>query len=229
MGMAESEHIYLGLPRPVHRCAHAQLDMVEMSVGRKDADTACRHNALVGDYARVVAVAADMIERDIGKGGRQLLGVPRTVAEMEQPVGALVLHRPLHVCHISVRIGKNENFHKRTLFMVCHIMRVNIPSYTELEGYAMQNPKHKPVDMMSSPEASALLKDPSALTGLLGSPDTKKLMAMLNQSAGGDLKGAADAAMKGDASALMGLMQQVMGSKEGANLVDKIQKSVPKK
>lgn len=93
----------------------------------------------------------------------------------------------------------------------------------------MQDPKQKPVDVLSSPEAASLLKNKDAVMGLMSSPDAKKLMEMLNQNAGGGLKTAADAAMKGDASALMGLMQQVMGSKEGAAVVDRIQNSVPKK
>ena len=93
----------------------------------------------------------------------------------------------------------------------------------------MQDPKQKPADVLSSPEAASLLKNKDAVMGLMNSPDAKKLMEMLNQNAGGGLKTAADAAMKGDASALMGLMQQVMGSKEGAAVVDRIQKSVPKK
>lgn len=93
----------------------------------------------------------------------------------------------------------------------------------------MQDPKSKPADILSSPEAASLLKNKEAVLGLMNSPDAKKLMEMLNQNAGGGLKTAADAAMKGDASALMGLMQQVMGSKEGAAVVDRIQKNVPKK
>lgn len=93
----------------------------------------------------------------------------------------------------------------------------------------MPEQKPKPVDVMATPEAASLLKNKDTMAGLISSPDTKKLIDMLNQSAGGGLKGAADAAMKGDASALMGLMQQVMGSKEGAAVVDRIQKSVPKK
>lgn len=94
----------------------------------------------------------------------------------------------------------------------------------------MPDSKRKPFDaVMGSPEAAALLKNKDALAQVLGSPDTKKLVEMLNQSAGGSLKGAADAAMKGDSSALMGLMQQIMSSKEGAGLVEKIQKTVPKK
>lgn len=94
----------------------------------------------------------------------------------------------------------------------------------------MPDSKQKPLDaVMGSPEAAALLKNKDALAGVLNSPDAKKLVEMLNQSSSGGLKGAADAAMKGDTSALMGLMQQIMSSKEGAGLVDRIQKSVHKK
>lgn len=93
----------------------------------------------------------------------------------------------------------------------------------------MEQSKQKPVDVLSSPEAAALLKNKDSLMGLLNSPDAKKLMAMLNQNAGDGLKTAADAAMKGDAGALMGIVQQVMGSKEGAEVVERIQKNVPKK
>ena len=49
----------------------------------------------------------------------------------------------------------------------------------------MQNSKPKPTDLLGSPEAASLLKNKEALVGVLGSPDTKKLIDMLNQSAGG--------------------------------------------
>lgn len=93
----------------------------------------------------------------------------------------------------------------------------------------MQDPKKLPIDAMSSPEAAALLKNKDAVMGLLNSPDAKKLMELLSQNGGANLKGAADAAMKGDSSALMGLMQKVMDTKEGAAAMDRLQKTVPKK
>lgn len=93
----------------------------------------------------------------------------------------------------------------------------------------MQNPKQTPGDLLNSPEAAALLKNKDSILGMMNSPDAKKLMQLLNQNAGGGLKTAADAAIKGDASALMGLMQQVMSSKEGAEVVERIQKTVPNK
>lgn len=92
-----------------------------------------------------------------------------------------------------------------------------------------KQPQNNLDDLMKDPNAANLLKNKDALTALLRSPDTKKLMSMLEQNAGAGLKTAADAAAKGDASALMGLMNQVMSSQEGAAVVDRIQKSVPKK
>ncbi len=90
----------------------------------------------------------------------------------------------------------------------------------------MQDPKKLPIDIMSSPEAAALLKNKDSVMGLLNSPDAKKLMELLNQNGGAGLKGAADAAMRGDSSALMGLMQKVMDTKEGADAMERLQKTV---
>ena len=93
----------------------------------------------------------------------------------------------------------------------------------------MATPKSNLDDLMKSPEAADLLKNKDMLAGLMKSPDTKKLMDLLNRQAGSGLKGAADAAMKGDASQLMGLVSSIMKSQEGAAVVERINKSVPKK
>lgn len=92
-----------------------------------------------------------------------------------------------------------------------------------------KQPQNNLNDLMKDPKAAGLLKNKDTLSALLRSPDTQKLMAMLNQNAGGGLKEAANAAAKGDTSALMNLMNQVMNSQEGAAVVDRIQKTVPKK
>lgn len=92
----------------------------------------------------------------------------------------------------------------------------------------MAKPQSNLDELMKDPKASGLLKNKEALMGLISSPDTQKLIQMLNQNAGGSLKGAADAAAKGDTSQLMGLMNQIMGSKEGSEVVDRINKRIPK-
>ena len=84
-------------------------------------------------------------------------------------------------------------------------------------------------DLMKTPQAADLLKNKDAVMGLMGSPDAQKLMEMLNQKGGTGLKSAADAAMKGDAGELMALVQGVMQSKEGAELIQRINKSIPQK
>lgn len=83
--------------------------------------------------------------------------------------------------------------------------------------------------LLKNPEAAQLLKNKEAILGLMKSPDTQRLMELLNQKAGGGLKSAADAAAKGDASALMGLVGQVMQSKEGAAVVERLNKNIPQK
>lgn len=84
-------------------------------------------------------------------------------------------------------------------------------------------------DLIKSPEAAGLLKNKDAIAGLMNSPDTQKLMELLNQNAGGGLKNAADAAMHGNTGELVSLIDQIMKSKEGAGLVDRINKSIPQK
>ena len=92
----------------------------------------------------------------------------------------------------------------------------------------MAAPKSNLNDLMKSPEAAALLKNQEALTRIMSSPDTKALMEMLNRQAGGGLKGAADAAMKGDAKALAGIVEHLMQSKEGAEVVGRISGTLPR-
>ena len=93
----------------------------------------------------------------------------------------------------------------------------------------MAKPDNNLGDLLKSPQAAGLLKNKEALMGLMKSPDTQKLMAMLNQKAGDGLKTAADAAAKGDPSALVGLVNQLMGSREGADLVNRINKNISAK
>lgn len=85
-----------------------------------------------------------------------------------------------------------------------------------------------PSDILKSPQAEKLLKNKGAIESLVKSPDTKRLMDLLNKSAGGGLKSAAEAAMKGDSSQLMGLMDRLMKDPEGAQVVDRLNKNMQK-
>ena len=51
-------------------------------------------------------------------------------------------------------------------------------------------------------------------------------MNLLNQSAGGGLKSAAEAAIKGDTSQLMGLMDRLMKDPNGAKVVEQLNKTI---
>lgn len=74
------------------------------------------------------------------------------------------------------------------------------------------------------PQAAKLLGDAGALKDLLSAPETQTLMGLLNKSAGGSLQSAAQAAAAGRPDALMGLLDQVMKSQEGAQAVEGLQK-----
>ncbi|NCE63380.1 hypothetical protein D1159_02000 [Pseudoflavonifractor sp. 524-17] len=82
--------------------------------------------------------------------------------------------------------------------------------------------------LMNDPKAAGLLKNRAALEALLRSPDTQKLMSMLEQAGGDGLQKAAASAANGDPSALKGMMDQVMRSEEGAAVVNRLQKQAPK-
>ena len=70
--------------------------------------------------------------------------------------------------------------------------------------------------------AAEQLKNKGAVRQLLQSEDTKRMMDMLSRQ--GSVQGAAKAAAAGDPSQLMGMMQQLMSTQEGAKLVERITK-----
>lgn len=83
--------------------------------------------------------------------------------------------------------------------------------------------------LKKDPQAAKLLGDPAGLKALLSAPETQQLMALLNQNAGGGLKAAAQAAAGGKPAALMGLLNQVTQSKEGAAAMKNLQKKTEQK
>ena len=91
----------------------------------------------------------------------------------------------------------------------------------------MEQP-HPPLDALTKdPRAAALLKDRAALESLLRSPDAQALLRLLEQSAGGGLQTAADAAARGDAAPLMGLVRSVVESREGAAAAERLRERAP--
>lgn len=69
--------------------------------------------------------------------------------------------------------------------------------------------------------AAELVKNREAISKLARSSDAQRLMELLRQQSGG-VQQAAQAAAAGDPSRLMAMMDQLMNSKEGAELVDRI-------
>lgn len=69
--------------------------------------------------------------------------------------------------------------------------------------------------------AAELVKNRDAIAQLAHSSDAKKLMELLKQQGGG-VQQAAQAAAAGDPSQLMAMMNQLMSTQEGAELVDRI-------
>lgn len=84
----------------------------------------------------------------------------------------------------------------------------------------MNNKKQQ--DMSKLGQAAKLIKNQGAVQQLLGSSDTKRMMDLLGSQGG--VQSAAKAAAAGDPSQLMGMMQQLMSTKEGMQLVERITK-----
>lgn len=78
-------------------------------------------------------------------------------------------------------------------------------------------------ELKRDPKAAALLKNRELLQSLLSSPDTRRLMELLGRNGGAELKTAA----RGDTKTLAGMVRQVMDTREGAALVEKLGRAVP--
>jgi len=84
----------------------------------------------------------------------------------------------------------------------------------------MTNGSKRDMDQLS--QTAQKMKDKGAIQQLLKSDDTKRMMDMLGSQ--DSVQSAAKAAAAGDPARLMGMMQQLMSTKEGAALVDRITK-----
>ena len=69
-------------------------------------------------------------------------------------------------------------------------------------------------------ETARTMKDAGAVQQLLRSDDTRRMMELLGSR--DNVTGAAKAAAAGDPAQLMGMMQQLMNTQEGAQLVERI-------
>jgi len=93
----------------------------------------------------------------------------------------------------------------------------------------MKTPRSNLDELLKTPQGAVIAKHKDQIMDLMRSSDARRLMELLDQSAGQGLKGAADAAMQGDTSQLMALMDKVMASQEGAAVMGRINQSIPKK
>lgn len=85
------------------------------------------------------------------------------------------------------------------------------------------------MDEMINQLAQQMKNDPGAIRNLMQSRDGQLLMQMLTrQDNGKALQQAIYTATRGDTSAMATLVQQMMQSREGADLVSRIQKTLNK-
>lgn len=83
------------------------------------------------------------------------------------------------------------------------------------------------MDEKTAQMAEQLRKNPAMLKSLMQSRDGQTLMQMLTQGdRGAGLQRAVQSAAKGDTTAMVQMVNQIMQSQEGAELVDRINKAV---
>ncbi len=77
-------------------------------------------------------------------------------------------------------------------------------------------------------QAQRLLKDQAALRQVLGDPDAQKVLARLQRTDASQLQAAAQAALKGDTSALNGILQTLSQDPEAARAMQALNKTLRK-
>ena len=97
----------------------------------------------------------------------------------------------------------------------------------EREAETMGNERDDWSKGLHSEQAEELMKNKAALQDLLKAPETVKLMQLLEQKSGGNLKSAAQAATKGDTAMLLAIMNEVMSAQDGAKAVEQLKKKLP--
>lgn len=84
------------------------------------------------------------------------------------------------------------------------------------------------MDQKKSDPTAALEHNRALLEQVVHSPDAQRLMELLNQASGGKVKTAAASAALGDTKDLLSMVRQVMGSPEGAQLIQRLNQTAPK-
>ncbi|MDO4515835.1 MAG: hypothetical protein Q4C76_01685 [Bacillota bacterium] len=77
-------------------------------------------------------------------------------------------------------------------------------------------------ELDQNPQAQKLLRDQAALRQVLSSPDAQKVLAQLQKADTSRLQAAAQAALKGDASQLNGILQALSQNPEAAKAIQSL-------
>lgn len=161
-----------------------------------------------------IAVSGNHGDGERGVDIGQLLCIGNQVSQMDDLIGIVLLDGLNHTGSGAMRVGKYKNFQS------CHLTCLDAYTGTEINlgvsGMQHQNKKNRPI----AETAASLMQNRAAVEQLAKSGDAQRLMSMLKQSGG--VQEAAQAAAGGDPSQLMAMMNHLMNSREGAELVERI-------
>lgn len=216
VGMTKEEDVRVGFPGGGDGPAVAPLDVPEVAVGEEYFMALQSDQADGGIGGPAVAVAGDGDHGLLGIGVAQLLRVGGQVAQVDDQVWLFPVNGVHHTAPGAVGVRKNKNF------QIGHLI-----SFFAYTGINRGEPRSGFRNDVRSDSMKAKGMDPAELSKhgdelkkLAYSGDAQRLMELLRQ--GGGVQDAAQAAAKGDPSALMGMMQRLMSTQEGAQLVERL-------
>lgn len=153
-------------------------------------------------HTPAVAVARDQAEGDLRVMFGHRLGVGHEIAQVNNLLGLVAVDRGVHSGQGPVRVREYQNF-----------QTVSPGPFFAYTGI---------VNAVGGIMMELTHQNREAIAQLAKSGDAQKLMELLQQQSG-QVKQAAQAAAAGDPGQLMAMMDQLMRSKEGAELVNRIE------
>lgn len=79
---------------------------------------------------------------------------------------------------------------------------------------------------MQGPDAAGLMQNPALLRSLLQSPETRRLIGLLQQQ--GNLQAAAEKAKAGDVGELKAMLERLQHSREGESALEQMERKLQK-
>lgn len=204
MGVTEQKQSGLLLQCGINGAKIHIFNLIDVSVGHEDPDRIQGNGKRMGRQVSIVAVSGYIGHGQLGELFLQLPEIPDAVSQMEHMIGIFFDNGPFHWDDFSVGIRKDQNFHRHgTFFTRGHTMKVRKGSGMDMNQDVQQGIKK-----------------------LLGSPEGRELIRVLNQDGGKTLQEAAGAMKAGDEQRMMDTVAPLLKSPQVLKLMAQLERSL---